>query len=75
SSDAVIPTFSSIDVCGWRSRNVRNTCGSHAPAKSSDAPGELLWEEPLVWAFAADRPLDAGGEVPLALFPQPCVYR
>lgn len=40
-----------------------------------DAPGELLWEEPLVWAFAADRALDAAREVPLALFPEPCVYR
>ncbi|MBN3798786.1 MULTISPECIES: LysR family transcriptional regulator [Burkholderia] len=40
-----------------------------------DTPGELLWEEPLVWAFASDRTLDAGGDVPLALFPQPCVYR
>lgn len=40
-----------------------------------DTPGELLWEEPLVWAYASDRALDADGEVPLALFPQPCVYR
>lgn len=40
-----------------------------------DAPGELLWEEPLVWAFASEAALDAGGEVPLALFPEPCVYR
>ncbi|WP_455726604.1 LysR substrate-binding domain-containing protein, partial [Burkholderia stabilis] len=40
-----------------------------------DTPGELLWEEPLVWAFASDRALDADGEVPLALFPEPCVYR
>ncbi|AJY12472.1 LysR family transcriptional regulator [Burkholderia dolosa] len=40
-----------------------------------DAAGELLWEEPLVWAFAADVSLNHGREVPLALFPEPCVYR
>ncbi|HDR8873647.1 TPA: LysR family transcriptional regulator, partial [Burkholderia territorii] len=40
-----------------------------------DTPGEPLWEEPLVWAFAADTALDADGGVPLALFPEPCVYR
>ncbi|MEK6357026.1 MAG: LysR substrate-binding domain-containing protein [Burkholderia cenocepacia] len=40
-----------------------------------DTPGELLWEEPLVWAFAADTALDAEEGVPLALFPEPCVYR
>jgi DNA-binding transcriptional LysR family regulator len=40
-----------------------------------DTPGELLWEEPLVWAFAADTALDAEEDVPLALFPEPCVYR
>ncbi|KUZ06762.1 LysR substrate-binding domain-containing protein [Burkholderia diffusa] len=40
-----------------------------------DTPGELLWEEPLIWAFASDTALDAEGDVPLALFPEPCVYR
>ncbi|MBU9440987.1 LysR family transcriptional regulator [Burkholderia multivorans] len=40
-----------------------------------EAAGELLWEEPLEWAFAADAPLDRDREVPLALFPEPCVYR
>lgn len=37
--------------------------------------GELLWEEALVWAYGGQRRLDPEGEVPLALFPGPCVYR
>ncbi|MFT4248142.1 MAG: LysR substrate-binding domain-containing protein [Pseudomonas sp.] len=37
--------------------------------------GVLLWEEPLVWAYAVDLPLPADGPMPLALFPEPCVYR
>jgi DNA-binding transcriptional LysR family regulator len=37
--------------------------------------GTLLWEEPLVWAFAADQPLPAEPPLPLAVFPEPCVYR
>lgn len=40
-----------------------------------DEAGELLWEEPLVWAYASDAALDAAGALPLALFPEPCVYR
>lgn len=40
-----------------------------------EAAGELLWEEPLEWAFAADATLERDREVPLALFPEPCVYR
>lgn len=37
--------------------------------------GTLLWEESLVWAFAADAPLQAEEPLPLAVFPEPCVYR
>lgn len=40
-----------------------------------ESSGALLWEEPLVWAFAADQPLPASGKLPLAVFPEPCVYR
>lgn len=40
-----------------------------------DGAGELLWEEPLVWAYAADQDLDPEQALPLALFPQPCIYR
>lgn len=40
-----------------------------------DGSGTLLWEEPLVWAFAVDHPLPAGEPLPLAVFPEPCVYR
>ena len=37
--------------------------------------GLLLWEEPLVWVFAAEQPLPSDGPLPLAVFPEPCVYR
>lgn len=37
--------------------------------------GELLWEEELVWAYGAHQAFDTTAEVPLALFPEPCVYR
>ncbi|MEW4392614.1 LysR substrate-binding domain-containing protein [Pseudomonas paraeruginosa] len=37
--------------------------------------GELLWEEPLVWAAASAVELSPGEPLPLALFPEPCVYR
>ncbi|WMD20397.1 LysR family transcriptional regulator [Achromobacter seleniivolatilans] len=37
--------------------------------------GELLWEEELVWAWAADKSWKPGPLVPLAVFPEPCVYR
>jgi DNA-binding transcriptional LysR family regulator len=40
-----------------------------------DGSGTLLWEEPLVWAFAASQPLPAEAALPLAVFPEPCVYR
>lgn len=37
--------------------------------------GELLWQEELVWAYAAHRPFASQGEVALAAFPEPCIYR
>lgn len=37
--------------------------------------GDLLWEEPLVWAFASAQALDTDRALPLAVFPEPCVYR
>lgn len=40
-----------------------------------DSGGELLWEEPLVWAFSEDQPLDLDQPLPLAVFPDPCIYR
>ncbi|WP_338881838.1 LysR substrate-binding domain-containing protein [Achromobacter veterisilvae] len=40
-----------------------------------EGSGTLLWEEPLVWAFSADQPLPAEPPLPLAVFPEPCVYR
>ncbi|TDA49281.1 LysR family transcriptional regulator, partial [Burkholderia pyrrocinia] len=29
-------------------------------SRVDDETGDLLWEEPLVWAFAANQPLDLG---------------
>lgn len=37
--------------------------------------GELLWEEPLVWAYAAEQELDMTLALPLSVFPEPCIYR
>nr|BFD41947.1 LysR substrate-binding domain-containing protein [Pseudomonas sp. FFPRI_1] len=37
--------------------------------------GELLWEEPLVWAYSSQLSLDPLSPLPLAVFPEPCVYR
>ena len=37
--------------------------------------GELLWEEELVWAWGEDKQWKPGERVPLAVFPDPCVYR
>jgi DNA-binding transcriptional LysR family regulator len=37
--------------------------------------GELLWREPLVWAYAKGKLPDAISPIPLALFPEPCPYR
>ncbi|WAC74878.1 LysR substrate-binding domain-containing protein [Roseateles sp. SL47] len=41
----------------------------------AEASGTLLWEEPLVWVFAADQWLTVDEPLPLAVFPEPCVYR
>ncbi|MFD4837537.1 LysR family transcriptional regulator [Achromobacter sp. NPDC058515] len=40
-----------------------------------DDGGELLWEEDLVWAWGDDKAWKPGAQVPLAVFPEPCVYR
>ncbi|GGF32961.1 transcriptional regulator [Aliidongia dinghuensis] len=37
--------------------------------------GQLLWREPLVWAYARGRLPEAQAPLPLALFPEPCPYR
>lgn len=37
--------------------------------------GEPLWEEPLVWAHASACEPDTSDALPLALFPEPCIYR
>jgi DNA-binding transcriptional LysR family regulator len=41
----------------------------------TDHDGELLWSEPLVWAYAATMGVDPTAPLPLALFPEPCAYR
>jgi len=38
-------------------------------------PGQLLWDEELVWAYAADSAFEPTADIPLAMFPEPCVYR
>ncbi|WP_246165062.1 LysR family transcriptional regulator [Pigmentiphaga aceris] len=40
-----------------------------------ESEGTLLWEEPLIWVFAEDQPLSDTDGLPLAVFPEPCVYR
>ncbi|MBK1689636.1 LysR family transcriptional regulator [Rubrivivax gelatinosus] len=40
-----------------------------------DGSGELLWEEPLVWAYATGQAPELAPQLPLAVFPEPCVYR
>ncbi|AMV44285.1 LysR substrate-binding domain-containing protein [Paraburkholderia caribensis] len=37
--------------------------------------GELLWEEPLVWACSAGELPDFDQPLPLAVFREPCIYR
>ncbi|CAB3753683.1 LysR family transcriptional regulator [Paraburkholderia humisilvae] len=37
--------------------------------------GALLWAEPLVWAYSQAAGLELDAPVPLAVFPDPCVYR
>lgn len=41
----------------------------------SSEPGLALWQEPLVWAWAAQPPGVLPTPLPLALFPEPCPYR
>jgi len=42
---------------------------------NGDQRGQLLWREPLVWAYAkANLPTEVG-PLPLAPFPEPCPYR
>ncbi|MCC8941235.1 LysR family transcriptional regulator [Bradyrhizobium sp. Arg68] len=40
-----------------------------------DQTGQLLWREPLVWAYAKGAAPDATAPLSLALFPEPCPYR
>lgn len=40
-----------------------------------DDQGELLWEEPLIWAYSSRANLEGDFPYPLAMFPEPCVYR
>lgn len=40
-----------------------------------DQTGQLLWREPLVWAYAKGATPDAAAPLSLALFPEPCPYR
>lgn len=42
--------------------------------ETSDS-GLLLWQEPLVWAWAAQPFTQLPTPLPLALFPEPCPYR
>ncbi len=42
---------------------------------AGDQRGEMLWHEPLVWAFARDADVETSSPLPLAFFPEPCVYR
>ena len=40
-----------------------------------DHTGQLLWREPLVWAYAKGALPDTVSPLSLALFPEPCPYR
>jgi len=40
-----------------------------------DQKGELLWRDPLVWAYAKGSSPDSVAPLPLAVFPEPCPYR
>lgn len=37
--------------------------------------GQLLWREPLIWAYAKGAAPEDTAPLPLALFPEPCPYR
>ncbi len=41
----------------------------------TNGEGELLWREPLVWAYASACAADLAEALPLAVFPEPCIYR
>lgn len=40
-----------------------------------DQTGQLLWREPLLWAYAKGAAPDNLAALPLALYPDPCPYR
>lgn len=40
-----------------------------------DRAGQLLWREPLIWAYAKGALPDFLSPLPLAFFPEPCPYR
>jgi len=44
--------------------------------EAGEQRGEVLWREPVVWAFGRDAGwLDPTMPLPLAFFPEPCIYR
>lgn len=42
---------------------------------NGEQQGNLLWREPLVWAYSKASAPHRSSPVPLALFPEPCPYR
>ncbi|GGF14468.1 LysR family transcriptional regulator [Aliidongia dinghuensis] len=47
-----------------------------AKRQANETRGEVLWREPIVWAYGRDQErLDPAAPLPLAFFPEPCVYR
>ncbi|MGN4051976.1 LysR family transcriptional regulator [Pseudomonas sp. SM4] len=52
--------------------NLEMVIGSQCETGES---GRLLWQEPLVWAWAAQPLTQLPTPLPLALFPEPCPYR
>jgi DNA-binding transcriptional LysR family regulator len=48
--------------------------GKQCRGVAADA-GHLLWDEELVWAYAAESVFEPSADIPLAMFPEPCVYR
>jgi DNA-binding transcriptional LysR family regulator len=44
--------------------------------QAGETRGEVLWREPIIWALGRDQPrFDTDQPLPLAFFPEPCVYR
>jgi DNA-binding transcriptional LysR family regulator len=44
--------------------------------QTDETRGDVLWREPIVWAFGRDQGrIDPKQPLPLAFFPEPCVYR